>query len=648
MTDLHPDSRVAEIVSSPLKSRRSAYLLVGLLAGLVYLNSLPNQFAYDDVHIVVRNDGIQTLSGLPAALLQPYWPDAHGREMGLWRPATTGLLGLEYAMGGGAPMVFHAANTAGHVIVSLLLLALLLELMPLGAAFAGAIIFAVHPVHAEAVANVVGLSEILSTFAVVAASLIHVRSGSTSSWGRASMIAVLYLIGFGAKESAVTLPGVILLLDAARGHLTVRGIPRYLSERWRAYLLMAGVAAGLLTARFAILGTVANPLAPLGAGVLREIPRIWTLGDVWQHYVRLWIFPLDLSSDYAPDLLPISFGWHAGNTAGAALMLLLLGLAAVAWRRAPMGPGMGTARAAAFGAVWFGITISPTSNTVFLSGILLAERTLYLPSVGLAAATGWLFYRIARDRPRGAWVALAVVVALSSVRTWTRNPTWYDNATMFTALVRDYPQSGRAQWVLGDVALGRGNESDALRSYRAAVDLLDSDYQLVTEVANKLMGVERYRAAEGLLLYAVRDQPRYALAWSRLAFIRAEFGDAQGAERYVRESLDRYPPDPTGNQVLAWALAAQGRLIEAEEARARAEEHGDVTFWQTFVYDAIIARAAGDSLTASAALDTAWERALTSRQKASLDSVRVAEFGLDPLLVDASVGSEPAFAPDRR
>jgi hypothetical protein len=60
------------------------------------------------------------------------------------------------------------------------------------------------------------------------------------------------------------------------------------------------------------------------------------------------------------------------------------------------------ARIAGFGAGWFLLAISPVSNVFFVSGVLLAERTLYLPSVGLAAVTGWLFLRLARQRPRGA------------------------------------------------------------------------------------------------------------------------------------------------------------------------------------------------------------------------------------------------------
>lgn len=625
-------------LGSPLTDPRSAFLLVGVLACAVYLNALPNQFAYDDMHIVVTNTGIHTLDALPNALVQPYWPGDYGRELGLWRPTTTALLSVQYVIGGGSPIVFHVVNVVTHVVVSLLVLALLLELMSVPAAVSAGLIFAVHPVHVEAVANVIGLSELISAAALLGACLIHIRGGPRTGWRSALLVGALYLLGFGAKESAVTLPGVIFLLDAVRRQIAISDLPGYLADRWRVYLVMLVVAIGLLAGRFAVLGSIASPFAPLGGDLLEEIPRIWTLGEVWMHYVRLWVFPLDLSSDYSPGVIPIAIGWTAGGAVGAALAVILLGLALFAWRKPDMGRGVDTARAAGFGVVWFLITISPISNTLFLSGVLLAERTLYLPSVGLAAATGCLMVRLSRDRPRGAAVLLVLMLALSSIRSWTRNPTWYDNATMLTVLIRDYPQSGRSQWVLGDVLLIRGRVSDGLRSYRAAINLLGTHYQLLTEISKRLLQVERYQAAEGLLKFAAQDHPEYPLALGLLALSRAEYGDAVGAEEYARASLEREDYDPTRHHLLAWALAAQGRFTEAEAARARGLEQGEALFWQQYMYQAYTHRARGDTIRAQAAVDSAWIRVATDIGRASLDSVRVADFGRESLL--ESPGSE--------
>jgi hypothetical protein len=304
--------------------RRAAAGAVALVAGLLFTNSLSNGFAYDDLDIVVRNSAIQSSATLPGALMSPYWPTDYGEELGLWRPVTTALLGLQYLVGGGSPLLFHTVNVLLHVLVCALVVALLWELMSPAAAVVAGVVFAAHPVHVEAVANVVGVAEIVAAAAALSACLIHVRAGPVTGWRTAGAVAALYALGFGAKESAVTLPAIIFLIDAARRTIALGDIAAYLRDRWRLYAAMATAAALLLGTRSVVLGTVADPIGPLGADLLQEVPRIWTLAEIWTHYVRLWVFPMDLASDYAPDVLPISTHWHAANTVGLLLALLLL------------------------------------------------------------------------------------------------------------------------------------------------------------------------------------------------------------------------------------------------------------------------------------------------------------------------------------
>ena len=625
-------------LESPLRDPRTAALIVGLVAALVYANSLWNDFAYDDVHIIVDNEAIHSLSTLPGALYTPYWPTDFGRELGLWRPATTGTLGLLYALGGGSPVVFHAANVLAHAAASVLVLLLCAALMGLPASLVAGLVFAVHPVHVEAVSNVIGMGEILSCVAVLLACLVHVRGPARSGWGRSLGIGALYLVAFGAKEGGVVLPGLIFLLDAARQRLGFAELAGYVRDRWRAYLVMAVVAAGLLLGRYDVLGSIANPFAPLGADLLSVIPRSWTLGEVWTHYVRLWVFPLDLYADYSPNVIPISLEWHAGNTVGAVMAIAVLAAALILWRKPAMAPGSSTSRAAALGVVWFVIAISPISNALFLSGVVLAERTLYLPSVGLSAATGWLVVRLAQSRPRGAVILLGLALTLSGVRTWMRTPAWKDNQEVFGTLIRDAPHSGRSQWILGDEFLKAGDVSQALFAYRAAINILGGHYTLMMGIAQRLVEIERYRAAESLLESAWRSQPQFALAPSLLAWSRAQHGDVRGAETYSRASLALYEPDATRHHVLAWALAAQGRWDEARIARRRAEELGQARFWHAWMYQAYMRRAEGDTVGALAAIDSAWALPATVAGRATLDSVRVADFGLPPLSVADSTG----------
>jgi protein O-mannosyl-transferase len=618
-------------LGSPLRDKRSAVLVVSLVAASIYANSLWNLFAYDDMYIVVNNPAVRSLRGLPAALRDPYWPGALGVEQGLWRPATTVYLAVVFAIGGGSAWVFHLFNVIAHATASALVVLLAAAMMPLPASLVAGLVFAVHPVHVEAVSNIIGIAEILSAVAALAACLIHVRGPDRSGWRQALLVGGLYLVSFGAKESGVTLPGLIFLLDAARQRISFRDLGAYLRQRWRVYVVMVVVAGALLAGRHAVLGSIASPFGPLGADLLEEIPRIWTIGEVWTHYVRLWVFPLDLSADYSPNVIPIATGWNAENIVGVGVVLTVLAMTLLAWRRPLMKSDSSTARAAAFGVVWFMIAISPVSNVLFLAGVLLAERNLYLPSAGLAIATGWLVMRMARERPRLVPAAVGSLLLLGVVRTWTRTPVWKDNTTIFSSLLRDYPHSGRSQWIIGDQYLEGGNISQGLLAYRAAISLLGGHYMLVTEIGYKLMLLERYDASEKILGFAWRDDSRFAIAASLIASIRSERGDAAGTELWARRSLAINPHDDVRRHLLAWALAAQGRFAEARKERASAEALGRVRFWQQWAYWAYVRREEGDTVGALVALDSAWASVATGMGRASLDSIRVADFGLQPL-----------------
>jgi hypothetical protein len=181
--------------------------------------------------------------------------------------------------------------------------------------------------------------------------------------------------------------------------------------------------------------------------------------------------------------------------------------------------------------------------------------------------------------------------------------------------------------------LKAGNVSQALLAYRLAINMLGGHYVMMTDISQRLMEIERWQTAEGLLYSAWKGRPEFSLAPSLLAWVRAQYGDAPGTERYVRASLALYDADPTRHHLLAWSLAAQGRWDEARAARARAESfpQGGIVFWHRWMYQAYERREAGDTLGVRAALDSAWASIATTRGRQAMDSARVADFGLAPL-----------------
>src|SRR5512134_598848 len=136
-------------------SLRWSIAAVVLAALATYANSLLNGFALDDEPIILGNARVHQLADQAAIWLTPYWPE-HGSRAGLYRPFAIFAYALQWMAGNGAPWVFHLVSVLLHAAVCVLALLLLRRIFDSAAALAGALIFAVHPLHTEAVANVVG------------------------------------------------------------------------------------------------------------------------------------------------------------------------------------------------------------------------------------------------------------------------------------------------------------------------------------------------------------------------------------------------------------------------------------------------------------------------------------------------------------
>lgn len=154
------------MIRSLSTSRTALLLACALAAAAVYLNSLANGFALDDVHIIEVNRRVHELDSWREIWLTPYWP-TFGTQLGLWRPLAIFGFALQWAAGGGDALTFHVTSVALHVLVTSLCFLLLERLTTATAAFAGALLFAVHPLHTEAVANIVGQSELIDRKSVV-------------------------------------------------------------------------------------------------------------------------------------------------------------------------------------------------------------------------------------------------------------------------------------------------------------------------------------------------------------------------------------------------------------------------------------------------------------------------------------------------
>jgi len=539
------------------------WALVAAVALAASVTSLRNGFVYDDVPVVRDDPRIHHLSA--GLLTMSYWGgDVRDR---IYRPFTTASLALDWAAGGGRPFTFHLTNVLLHVAVCLLVFALARRLLGAGAgALVAALWFAVQPVHVEAVANVVGRAELLAAAGYLAAVVAYLADGDASAHeargGRRAWLALVVLaaagLAYGSKEHALTLPAALLLADAwaARG----RGEPMVAAFRRHAVLWTGTVAVGVgyLAARAHAVGTafgggsVAAGLEHLNAAARLIVMVPATL--VWE---RLLLWPVHLSADYSPDaFVPRS---SLGATHALAVAALL-GIGAAAWAMRRRAPGV------LAGLAWFVVTASVAANVLVPTGVMIAERVLYLPSVGAAVAAGALWTLL---RGRWVWPATAVAVTLLAARSLARIPVWHDGDRFYAALVHDAPASYRTHWASGARAFDEGRPREGERQYRLAIRTWPDDPAVPQELGERYLAAGLFAPADRFLTVAFRLDPTRADAAVQAALARLRLDRPDSALALAREALRRYPTAPTLLMAASDAELAMGRPVPALTFRRR-------------------------------------------------------------------------------
>ncbi len=542
---------------------RARWLLV-FVAATAFLNSLGNGFAYDDNQIV-RLNPVVTEGQWDQALFGPYWRHAtHGA--GLYRPVTITGFAAEWKLWKGDTLGFHAVNVVANVLVSLLVLSLLLRFVSLPGAFAGALFFAVHPVHVEAVANIVGQAELWAAAAFLLACLLYLDGAEWTGWkhvARLGGLAALYLIGLGGKEIAVTLPAALVLLEIFRK--SERRLWTRIAREIPVYTGLAAVLGGYLLLRWSVLGSIVGEVPAPTLIHLTWGQRILTALSVWPQYLRLMVYPRTLSADYAPAVLLPSTSVNAAVVVG---VLVIVGLGIVAWasrRRAP---------AVSLGILWFGVVVLPVSNLVVPAGILLAERTLYLPSVGAALAVAGLVSLVAEMAShRERWV-LGTVAVLAGfalfIRTVERNPSWYSTYTVLDTLAEQHPESYLALRARATGLLRVGEPKKAAEAYETALRLVPRNYALQLEVADFYGRQRNWARAAQLLRAAIAEEPRRPDGYRIFAEQLIRQGRPRDGFLMALRGISRATPTHGLWAAVSEAYIAKGDLVAAARARRAA------------------------------------------------------------------------------
>jgi len=440
----------------------SEYPLIALLSLIAYSNTLENRFTYDDVYIVARNDRIRSWSQFGDIFTTSYWnePGQHGE----YRPLTIFSYFLNYQIAawteGDAldPTHYHAVNWLLHALASALAAWCARVLFRRRAlALCAGLVFALHPVHTEAVAGIVGRAEIMAAigFFLALAFWRKSRDASTAKgvWAWAAAAALGAAFGVFSKENAIMIAAVAPLELALWRRMETRqgcAAPAWgalARKQAPAFVLIALVAAFYLAARYAVLGAVDRPAATTAAFIdnpafnAPTAQRVATALRVQADYAWTILWPANLMADYSFDTLPLSKSFfELGPLMGIGVCLALAAAFAIGWIESPI---------VSFAVAVYALTIALTSNLFFPIGVIKAERLLYLPLFGFCLLAGLAFDAL-WGRAKGVekkvalCLALAVVCGAGALRTYARNFVWRDDLSLFQSVLKQAPRNVKA------------------------------------------------------------------------------------------------------------------------------------------------------------------------------------------------------------
>ncbi|MBC7554471.1 MAG: glycosyltransferase family 39 protein, partial [Taibaiella sp.] len=354
-------------------------LLLGIIAFLLYANTLKNDYVLDDFTVIKSNSIVtRGISAIPEILATPYRRGWFITTNDLYRPLSLVMFAAEWQLGDGKPGPGHLMNVlffAGCVILLFLFIDGLFGGRKSAAAFITAFIFALHPIHTEVVANIKSRDEILCFFFAFLSLNIYLKYMQTGKMQQLLLASFCFLLSFLSKETVISFLFVIpFIFFLYRNENKTRSL----------YITLSSVAVTVLflVIRYSVLhkydanttsevSFMDNFLTISPSALSRFATEILILGK----YIKLMFVPYPLISDYSYNSIPFTdFGnvWVLLSLAGYAFLVVFSVMRVIKNNKDPF----------AFGILFFLSTIALFSNIVFIIGAPMAERFAFFASVG--------------------------------------------------------------------------------------------------------------------------------------------------------------------------------------------------------------------------------------------------------------------------
>ncbi len=501
-----------------------------------------------------------------------------------WIPLTFLSLMIDAELFGNQAAGYHLTNVVLHVGNSLLLFFVFCRMTgrPTESAIV-AYLFAVHPLHVESVAWVTERKDVLSTFFGFVTLLYYVRWVQTRLRRNYVVALATFLLSLLAKQTLVTLPFLLLLLDfwplrrftgnpaagttlppeanMPEGSEDIIVTDNRATTRGTDWSVVAGrllekVPFLILSLLFSATVYFAQQDAMDSMDGVSGTSRIANAGIAVVLYVKRTVWPAGLGIHYPHPAENVSL------EAACLCWLLIAVVSIVAVLQVRRRPWL------AVGWFWFLGTLVPVIGLVQIGDQQMADRYMYVPQTGLALAIVWTVWSHASTnrwparRVKQLWMTVVFALSCSAI---LQTALWRDSRVLYEHTLEHTQNNAKVLHLMATLLSERGQWEDSAMYFERAFGHDSRNPTLAANFGATLARAGRHEEARRMLLRAIELQPDHVNARTDLASLEEMCGNLDAALEHVRAAslLDSDSPDL--NVWIARLLMQQGEFSQAEQ-----------------------------------------------------------------------------------
>lgn len=584
---------------------------IGILSCVVvlcYWNSLYCGFVFDDVSAILDNKDLHPSTPIKKLFQNDFWgtPMSEERSHKSYRPLTVLTFRLNYLFSELNAVSYHLLNLLLHAVVCVIFLKVCKLFLDNRTSLIAALLFAVHPIHTEAVTGVVGRAELLSSIFLLAAFLSYTKSkGPDNSIVWTPIAAAVFLVAVATlcKEQGITVVGICCVYEVfiAQGYtlpvlwgtavqilLGKGSIPYSLLQTLLklvvlmfSTLLLVVIRVQVIQSQLPVFTRFDNPAA-VSATPARQLTFNYLLP------VNAWLVlnPSELCCDWTMGTIPLVESFLDGRNLATLFFFCFLGNLVIYSVRY----SGDSSKTVLMGLCLMVLPFIPASNLFFPVGFVVAERVLYVPSMGfcILVAHGWKKLSSKSNRLKKlSWIFLALVLFTHSVKTFNRNWDWESEYTLFMSALKVNKNNAKLWNNVGHALENEKNYAKALKFFKQATHVQPDDIGAHMNVGRTYKNLNKSREAEESYLiakslmpqvipgkrYAARVAPNHLNVYINLAnLIRANESRLEEADQLYRQAISMRPDFKQAYISRGELLLKMNKPLEAKEAYLRALE----------------------------------------------------------------------------